>query len=291
MTHFTVVRNKSKRTATEYARDLYRFVGFIAPVNLNDVTSEQIESYSEYLLTEGRNLPQSVRRKLAAISSYFAWRVKKKMRLDNPVKAVDMPAVHKPLPKVMGESEIAKILAVEIPHRRFAKYQQLRDKAMMEVLYGSGLRRMELCDLDLADIDIEHRSAHVRHGKGNKARITFLSLPAIEALQAYLAVRPSSNDKALFLTIRSKRITPRQLWVVFRKIADAANLKQHVVPHTLRHSFATHLHDHGAPLRDIQELLGHSSIATTQIYAHVSLERKRDTYERFHPRAMVIALA
>lgn len=287
--YFTVSRNKSPRTATEYSRDLLRFSRFIAPTNLVDATTEQIEEWRDALLTEGRNQPQSVRRKLAAVSSFFTWRGKKKLLgRENPFAGVEMPDVAKRLPKVMTQTEVQKILTVSVAHRRCGEYQHLRDRAMLEVLYGSGLRRAEVCDLDLDDIDLLEKTVLVRCGKGKKMRISFLSDPAVGALKAYLDVRPDTPAQAVFLTIRRQRITPRQLWCVFkahREAARALGLTKHVVPHTLRHSFATHLYEGGADLRAIQELLGHSSIATTQHYSHVSMERKRSVYESAHPRA------
>lgn len=292
--YFVVSRNKSPRTAKEYSRDLLRFARFISPASLIDATTEQIEAWRDALLTDGRNQPQSVRRKLAAVSSFFKWRRKKKMRADNPFDGVEMPDVAKRLPQVMTQGEVQTILSVHLPHRRCGEYQRIRDRAMLEVLYGSGLRRAEVCDLDLDDVDLIEKTVLVRCGKGKKARMSFLSDPAVEALKSYLDVRPESLHRALFLTIRRQRITPRQLWVVFKNHRDAARamgLTKHVVPHTLRHSFATHLYEGGADLRAIQELLGHSSIATTQHYSHVSMSRKRSVYESAHPRAKVVDAA
>lgn len=283
--YMTISRNKSPRTANEYARDLTRFARFIAPANLIEATTEQIEDWKIQLLTEGRNQPQSVRRKLAAIASFFKWRVKKKLRVDNPADAIEKPDVAKRLPKVMTSAEVQKILNVRLKYRKCAAMLGARDRAMMEVLYGSGLRRAEVTGLDIDDVDLTEKTVRVRHGKGDKERYSFLSEPAVEAIQAYLAVRPESNSPALWLTIRHDRITPRQLWCVFDKTRKSSGLTKHVVPHTMRHAFATHLYEGGADIRAIQELLGHSSIATTQIYAHVGMERKRSVYEMAHPRA------
>lgn len=290
--YFTISRNKSPRTAREYSRDLYRFARFISPIELPNATSEQIESWRDALLTEGRNQPQSVRRKLAAVSSFFKWRHKKKMRSDNPFVSVEMPDVAKRIAKVMTDAEVRTLLSVSVQHRRCGEYQRIRDRAMLEVLYGSGLRRAEVCDLDLADIDLLEKTVMVQCGKGKKQRLSFLSQPAVDALKSYLDVRASIPGQALFLTIRRTRITPRQLWCVFRdhrEAAKALGLTKHVVPHTLRHSFATALYEGGADLRVIQELLGHSSIATTQHYSHCSLGRKRSVYEMAHPRATIAA--
>lgn len=286
--YFVTSRGKSPRTAKEYTRDLARFSRFIAPTELVDATTEEIERWRDALLTDGRNQPQSVRRKLAAVSSFFKWRCKKKIRPDNPFDGVEMPDVAKRIARVMTQTEVEKLLSVSVQHRRCGDYQRIRDKAMMEVLYGSGLRRAEVCDLDLDDLDLLDKTVMVQHGKGNKQRQSFLSGPAIDALKAYLDVRPATHSRALFMTIRKTRITPRQLWCVFkqhREAAKALGLTKHVVPHTMRHTFATALYEGGADIRVIQELLGHSSIATTEKYAHCSMGRKRSVYEMAHPRA------
>lgn len=289
VTYFTVSRNKSARTAKEYARDLMRFSRVIAPTALVDATTEQIESWRDVLLTDGRNQPQSVCRKLAAVAAFFKWREKKKMLgRENPCGGVEKPDVKKRLPKVMTQAEVEKILSAHVKHRRFSAFQQARDRALLEVLYGSGLRRFEVCNLDLDDIDLEERVVRVRNGKGGKERYSILSAPAVDAIRAYLKIRGEVRTCALFVTIRKDRISPRQLWSVFkqhREAAKALGLTKHVVPHTMRHSYATHLYEGGADIRVIQELLGHSSIATTQLYTHVGMERKRALYEAAHPRA------
>jgi site-specific recombinase XerD len=286
--YFKIGRAKSPRTAAEYSRDLRRFQRFIEPVPITEATTEQIEAWRDALLMEGRNQPQSVRRKLAAVSSFCKWRTKKKMRKDNPFDGVEMPDVPKRLPKHVTNADVEKILSVTLNHRKCSGFQQLRDRAMLEILYGSGLRRAEVCGLDLADIDTDERTVRVRNGKGGKERFSFLSEPALKAIADYLAVRPESKSEALFLTIRRQRITPRQLWCVFKKhreAARAAGLTKHITPHGFRHAYATGLYQGGADLQVIQQLLGHSNISTTTIYTYVSLDRKRAAYESAHPRA------
>lgn len=285
--YFLVARRKSPRTAAEYGRDISRFAAFISPEPLVDATTEQVDEWMVHLLTDGKNQPQSVRRKIAAVSSFFKWRVKKKFRADNPCDAVEKPDVGKRLPEVMTRDEVQRLLSTRIMHRRYKSFLDARDTAMMEVLYGSGLRRAEVCGLDLADIDLDGKTIRVRHGKGDKERYSFLSDPAIDAIRLYLQVRPAIAGSALFVTIRNSRITPRQLWAVFARIRKATGLPKHCTPHSFRHAFATHLYEGGADIRAIQELLGHSSIATTQIYAHVGMERKRSVYDSCHPRARV----
>lgn len=283
-------RNKSERTGVEYVRDITRFAHFLSAAPLNDATPQQIQDWMRSL--RANNQPQSVRRKVAAVSSYFAWRERKGYRDGNPVRKVDLPAVTKSLPKSMSESDVTKLLDAKVAHRRHAMFLDLRNAAMFELMYGSGLRRFEVTGLDVSDLDFEERQVRVRHGKGDKERYTFLSGPAIQKLRAYLALREqyagARSGAALFLTcIQRDRITPRQLWVEFKRARLAAGLPK-VVPHTMRHAFATHSYRHGMGLRELQVLLGHASIATTERYTKVTLEHAREAYERSHPRAKAV---
>lgn len=281
-TYFSVSRNKSPRTAVEYCRDLRRFAAFIWPTALEDATTEQIEAYRDHLLTEGKNLPQSVCRKLAAICAYFKWRQKKKLLgRENPCDSVEKPDVSKRLPEVMDLEEVDKLLAVRLKRR--TPWLVARDTALLQIMGASGLRRAEVCDLNLDDVELERKRVHVRHGKGDKERFSFLDDAAVAALRAYLAVRPDKGA-AFFLGHRGDRLTPRQLWVIFRDIRNAAALTKHVKPHTMRHSFATHLYERKVDLQVIQKLLGHASINTTTIYTHVSLEKERDAYDAARAR-------
>lgn len=293
--YMTVSQNKAEKTASEYARDLVRFQRFLGDSPFVDATTDQINSFLFDLLTEGKNKPQSVKRKYAAIAAFFKYRSKKKMLgRENPCEGVDLPKCAKPLPKVMSETEVQCLLSARIQYDvRYAAYLEARDRAMMELLYGSGLRRFEACGLDLLDLDLAARKVRVRHGKGDKERYSYLSDPAIEAIKAYLEVRPARvrerSGSALFLTVRGDRITPRQLWCVFAKIreaAKAAGLEKHVVPHTMRHSFATHIYRRSRNIRAVQKLLGHSSINTTERYTHIDDSELQDIYEASHPRAL-----
>lgn len=281
-------RNKSERTGAEYARDLARFSRFIEPASLNDATPEQIQGWMRTL--RDANKPQSIRRKVAAISTYFTWREKKGLSATNPCRKVDLPAVTKSLPKSMSERDVERLLNAKIHHRRHAALLDARDAAMFELMYGSGLRRFEVCGLDLDDLDFEERQVRVRHGKGDKERYSFLSEPTIAKIGTYLALRQKyatdASGQALFITaIERKRLTPRQLWCEFKRARTAAGLEGKCVPHTMRHAFATHSYRHGMGLRELQVLLGHASIATTERYTKVTLEHARAAYERSHPRA------
>lgn len=290
--YMTIGRNKAERTAIEYARDLARFDRFLGEKNLTDCSTEDIERWRDALRIEGRNQPQSVRRKLAALSSFFKWRKKKKLRADNPFDEDLMPKCSRPLPKVMTEDEAECLLNARVKHRRHGAFLEARDRAMMEVLYGSGLRRFEACGLDLLDVDLRSLKVRVRHGKGDKERYSFLTQPAAQAITAYLEIRPqyvtAASGSALFITIRGDRISPRQLWAEFNRLRQAAKadgLTKHVVPHTMRHSFATHIYRNSRNILAVQKLLGHSNINTTQRYTHIEDDELRELYEASHPRA------
>lgn len=291
--YMVVGRNKSERTAVEYARDLARFDRFLDEKPLTEASTDDIERWRDSLRREGRNQPQSIRRKLAAVSSFFKWWVKKKKgRLDNPFDEDLMPQCSRPLPKVMTEDEAELLLNARVKHRRHAELLTSRTRAMMEVIYGAGLRRFEACGLDLLDVDLRNMKVRVRHGKGDKERYSFLTEPAAEAVRAYLEVRPkyvtASSGAAMFITIKGDRITPRQLWSEFARLRKAAKedgLTKDIVLHTLRHSFATHLYRRSRNIRAVQKLLGHSSINTTERYTHIEDDELREIYESSHPRA------
>jgi site-specific recombinase XerD len=223
----------------------------------------------------------SVRRKIAALRSYFALQKREGRRTDNPAQDVPPPKAAKRLPHVMSEPEVAKLLSTRIAGK--SDFQRLRDLAMMELLYASGIRRAELVGLNLSDVDLDRRIMRVI-GKGNKQRTVFINHASAEAIRAYLGLRPRTSDEALFISKRKTRLSHRQAWVVFREFAQLSGLTKHVTPHVMRHSFATHLLENGADLMTIKELLGHESLSTTQIYTNVSLEHMRRSYEDAHPR-------
>lgn len=282
-----IERGLSPRTALEYCRDVDRFTRWLAldGKTLDDAKTKRIRRWIVGLMADGSNKPQSVHRKIAALHAYFKWRVREGRRDDNPVDAIERPKCEKRLPVCMTEGEVLQILDAAVERR--SPVLKARDKAMMEMMYGSGLRRAEVCYLSVGDLNLEARMARVV-GKGNKERAVFLSEPAIAAIAAYLEQRGTVEARdPLFLTARGTRITPRQLWVIFKQYREAAALTKHVTPHVMRHSFATHMHEAGADIMTIKELLGHASVATTQLYTNVSLSHMRSTFERTHPRAHI----
>jgi site-specific recombinase XerD len=282
-------RGQSPRTSEEYARDVELFGEFLEPDHLKgmpfsklgDITVSDVRRFVMDLMGPRKYSPTSVRRKIAALRSFYSLQKREGRRTDNPPQDVPPPKAAKRLPMVMSEPDVAKLLRVRVAGK--TDFQRLRDLAMMEILYASGIRRAELVGLNLSDIDLERRIMRVI-GKGNKQRNVFINVAAADAVRTYLGVRPRTADEALFLSKRKQRLSHRQAWVVFRQFAQLSGLVQHVTPHVMRHSFATHLLENGADIMTIKELLGHESLSTTQIYTNVSLEHMRRSYEEAHPR-------
>lgn len=287
--HLRLERGQSPRTSEEYARDIELFGEFLEPghpktapfFNIGATTTSDVRRFVMELMGPRKYTPASVRRKIAALRSYFALQKREGRRSDNPAADVPPPKAAKRLPHVMSEPEVTKLLRTRIAGK--TDFQRLRDTAIMEVLYASGIRRAELVGLNISDVDLERRLMRVI-GKGNKQRTVFINQASADAIRTYLGVRPRTPDEALFLSRRKTRLSHRQAWVIFRQFADVSGITQHVTPHVMRHSFATHLLENGADIMTIKELLGHESLSTTQIYTNVSLEHMRRSYEEAHPR-------
>jgi integrase/recombinase XerD len=223
---------------------------------------------------------------VVALKIFFRWlRARGRLAAD-PAELLPLPKLEKLLPETLNESKVFRLLDGIDATARFA----LRDRAMLELLYASGLRVSELTRARLEDLDLDNGAIRVT-GKGNKTRIVPVGGAAREAIRSYLdlptgrraSVRPVTSSE-LFLSERGRGLTPGRVWMIVKEIAKRAGLDENVYPHLLRHSFATHLLNHGADLRIIQEMLGHADIATTQIYTHVEQNRLRDLHRRFHPR-------
>lgn len=282
-------RGLSARTAEEYARDVESFARFLgadkrafdASRRVADASTTDVRRFMMELMGPRKYRAVGVRRKLFGLRAYFGLQRREGRRSDNPAADVTPPKPERRLPKVLSEDDIAKLLRTRLSGR--SDMLRLRDVAMFELLYAAGIRRAELVSLDLSDVDLERRRMRVI-GKGNKERIALFNRAAAGAIRAYLALRPRSSDNALFLSERGTRLSHNQAGKTFRLYADLSGIKQHATPHVMRHSFATHLLENGADLMTIKELLGHESLATTQIYTNVSLEHMRRTYDEAHPR-------
>jgi len=284
--YLAVERGLSVNTLNSYRCDLISFASFLQDrkkTNLPDAEKQDIFEYLVYL-QEMQRTPATIARQLAAIKAFYRFRVFEGLQESNPARDLEPPKLGRRLPKVLSKKEVEKLL--DAPD--LSKPDGIRDKAMLEVLYGTGLRVSELISLNLNDISCS--AGYVRcTGKGDKERIVPLGSIGVFFLEKYLFharnVFLKHPTNALFLNQRGERLTRQGCWKIIKKYVQAAGIKSEVTPHTLRHTFATHLLQNGADLRSVQEMLGHSDISTTQIYTHLSPGRIREIYDSTHPRA------
>ncbi|MGV0384012.1 tyrosine recombinase [Corynebacterium sp. 22_2729] len=283
--HLKTERDVSVHTLSNYQRDLDRYLEWLDAKALGDVTATDIEDHLVFLRKDLNLAASSAARALAAIRGLHSF-AHADGRLPFDVAAdVPTPSQGSSIPKALSLAQVEALLNA-VPAGDGASQINIRDRALLEMLYSTGARITELLDLDVDDLDREQRMLLVR-GKGGKERIVPLGRPALQAVERYLVrARPSLNKKgspALFLNNRGARLGRQSGFKIVAQAADAAGL-QHVSPHSLRHSFATHLLEGGADIRVVQELLGHASVATTQIYTKVSPEHLREIWASSHPR-------
>jgi site-specific recombinase XerD len=274
-------RGRSPRTCEAYARDLELFGAFIDG-DVAKAERSQIKAFVLELAGKRRYMPAAIRRKLVALRRFYRYLIVEAVREDDPTVGIDPPKLPKRLPVVLREDDVARLLRTPSPAGR-TDFQKYRDRAILEVLYASGIRRAEVASLDLADVDLDRRIMRVT-GKGNKQRTVLINEAAADAMRAYLGYRPRSSDQAFFIGRRGERLGVRAVWEIVKTIERLSGMSVHATPHVMRHSFATHLLENGADLMTIKELLGHESLATTQIYTNVSVEHMRKTYDAAHPR-------
>jgi integrase/recombinase XerD len=290
----SVEKGASENTIAAYRNDLTQFRTFLSTLNLNGsqtdwrrIKKDTIVSYV-LDLKERRYAEASVARKVAAVKSFFQFLQAEGAIRGNPTESLESPRVGKSLPRPLTVQEVDELL--EQPSKR-ATAESPRDKAMLELLYATGLRVTELVSLDLDSISLDPRSPSARClGKGAKERSVPIHEQAMRALIAYLNDgRPrlvkNKKERALFLNRRGERLTRQGFWLILKQYAKEARIGRSVTPHSLRHSFATHMLRGGAPLRNVQELLGHANISTTQVYTQITDEHVRRVYEQAHPRA------
>lgn len=287
-----VEKGRSPNTLAAYRRDLAAYQEFLVARGITPaaVTEPVVEDYLAFLRAAGR-APASVARALVSVRSLHRFLEDEGQAATNPAGDVQRPKVPSGLPKALSEAEVASLLAAVVGDDAPAR----RDRAILEVLYGCGLRVSELVGLDLADLDLGSGLLRA-FGKGSKERVVPVGRLAREALADWLAPagRPSlaperwarrGDAEAVFLNSRGGRLSRQGAWAIVRAYGDAVGLGDRLSPHVLRHSCATHMLDHGADIRVVQELLGHASISTTQVYTRVSATRLRRIYEAAHPRA------
>jgi integrase/recombinase XerD len=281
-------RGLADNTLLAYTRDLTRFALWADRGGLSDYTAptlRELSNFLSHLRDEERLAPPSVARHLAAVKVFYRFLRLEERTTQNTVDLLCSPSLWQRIPQVLSPENVNKLLEMPQPFDRYF----LRDRAILETLYATGSRASEVVGLKLNDLHLEAGFCKC-YGKGNKQRIVPLGRIAINALQQYLQqqrpqlVHGAADMPYVFVSRGGKRLSREMLWVVVKKYVKRAGLHSKVSPHTLRHSFATHLLAGGADLRTVQELLGHANIRTTQQYTHVDRERLRAIHRRFHPR-------
>ena len=280
-------KNASSHTIANYRREIEQCLGFLEQEGIqgwNQVDRLVLRRYLAWLNSQGY-VKASVARRISELRSFGRFLEREDVVRTNPFRAVVSPKLPKRLPRAISIADTVALLSAP----DITTPQGIRDRAILEVLYGGGLRVSELTGLNLSGFDPRRKELLV-WGKGAKERIALLGQPAASALQAYIEggrpqlVRNTATD-ALFLNRSGGRITTRSVMSLLKKYSRIAGLEKRVTPHTLRHTFATHLLDGGADLRSVQELLGHALLTTTQVYTHISQNRAREVYLRSHPLA------
>jgi integrase/recombinase XerD len=285
--YMTAERGLAKNTILAYGRDLDRFAGFVAEGGLDDYLRPSLRELAHYLgrLRDDQLAPPSVARHLVALKMFYRFLRLEERITESTVDLLSSPSLWERIPQVLSPENVEKLLAAPQEADRF----YLRDRALLETLYATGSRASEVVGLRLEDVYLD--SAFLKcFGKGSKQRVVPLGRPAVAALRAYLGEQRPGLTKAagevswVFVSRGGRALTREMLWVIVKKYVRRAGLNSRVSPHTLRHSFATHLLAGGADLRTVQELLGHATIRTTQMYTHVDRERLRAVHRKFHPR-------
>ncbi len=285
-----VEKNASNNTIAAYRNDLaqfHEFVGSNGSLSWKAISGPIVVNYVEHLRAK-QYKDATVARKVAAVKSFFGFLAAEGSIESDPTEQLKSPQVGKSLPRALTVREVDELL--EQPSRRNTP-EARRDKAMLEVLYATGLRVTELVSLDLTDIALESDPVTVRCvGKGERERVLPLHARPIEELRQYIFhVRPrlvrNRREPALFVNRRGERLTRQGFWLILKNYAREAKLDKAITPHTLRHTYATHMLSGGMPLRHVQDALGHASISTTQIYTHLTDDQKRREYDKAHPRA------
>jgi len=287
ISYLGVERGLAQNTLVAYRRDLLSYRDFLQRQEISaseKISRDQITAYLFQLKKDGLQVT-SICRRLAAIKMFHRFLVRESFSREDPTSLIETPRIWKRVPDVLSQQETVRLIKAA----QGRDWQQVRDAAMIELLYASGLRVSELADLKLEHVNFD--VGYVRcSGKGSKERIVPIGRQAREAIREYLGrvrpglVRQGQNPSELFLSRLGRRLSRQSIWKLVKRYALKAGIRTELKPHTLRHSFATHLLERGADLRSVQEMLGHADISTTQIYTHVDRERLRQVHKEFHPR-------
>ncbi len=287
MNYLAIEKGLSKNTLESYRRDLLKFIAFMNQTQINkpkEVNRDALNIFIADLKKKGR-APSTISRCIASIRSFFNYLLLEGLIDNNPTLELESPRHEKKLPRVLSTDEIDRLLAQPVIGENFG----LRDKAMLELLYASGIRVSELVSLNISDFDPSVGFLRCS-GKCMKERIVPIGVLAINSVNNYMAgsrtrLLKLNGETALFVNQHGNRMTRQGFWKILKKYARKSNIKGDITPHTLRHSFATHLLENGADLRSVQEMLGHSDISTTQIYTQITRRKIREIYDQAHPRA------
>ncbi|OPX43643.1 tyrosine recombinase XerD [Ruminiclostridium hungatei] len=276
----------SLNTLQSYKRDIEQYTTYLKEINANNVAATNKTTVIAYLLNlqkKGR-ATSTISRNLASIRSFYQFLHKNKIIELDPTSELESPKVEKKLPQILSTQEVELLL----DQPKCLDLKGIRDKAMLELLYATGIRVSELISLNLADINLE--LGFIKCNKGTRERSIPIGSISVAAVHEYLLksrnfLIQDVNEEALFVNVNGKRLTRQGFWKIIKHYKNQANINKDITPHTLRHSFAAHLLENGADLRSIQEMLGHSDISSTQIYAQIAKNKIKEIYKKTHPRA------
>ena len=279
------VKHASANTVSSYMRDIRQYASYLQTIGVDvlDADRDTIEGYMHYLHDNGKS-PATISRSLASLKSLYMYALSEDEIEENPVFSIKVEKAERKLPQILTGKEVELLL--EQP--RVSDMKGCRDKAMLEVLYATGIRVSELIGLNVEDISLS--GGFIRCESGGKVRIIPLYPEALAALSDYISdVRAkmiaSPTERSLFVNVSGERMSRQGFWKIIKYYQEKAQIKKDITPHTLRHSFAAHLLENGADLRSIQEMLGHSDISSTQIYAQLVKQNLKAVYNKYHPKA------
>ncbi len=281
-TYLLIDKKYSNETIDSYMNDLYKYYKYIKQknLNINDIKRKDIMGYTKYL-KQNQLSTNSINHNISVLRTFYKFLVISNRFVTDPIEYLEVPRLRKTLPKVLSYDEVKSLLDIDLLN----KYSY-RNKAMLELMYATGLRVSELVNLKLNDIDLEMDLLRTI-GKGSKERIIPIGDYAIYFVKIYISEYRNQllkeNTDYVFLNNHGKKLSRQSFYKLVKELAIKKNIKTEFSPHTLRHSFATHLLDRGADIVSIKEMLGHSSLSTTQIYTHISNQKLKDEYSKFHP--------
>ena len=283
--YLRTAKNSSKNTLESYSRDIRAYLAFldISSQKPENADKKQIEKFLQQLERQGKTNSTLVR-SLASVRSFYQYLVYLGTVDSNPTKGIVLKKAEKKLPEILTQKEIDALIS----QPDITTLRGCRDKAMLELMYATGLRVTELIDLNIEDINLQVSIIHCRSEKSD--RIIPVYRAAVKAVEDYLSrVRPviatDKAEKSLFLNLNGDRLTRQGMWKIIKGYAEEAQIKKTITPHTIRHSFAAHLLENGAGIKDIKDMLGHSGISSTQVYTQIVKEMHESSYKRFHPKA------